>query len=333
MLPEKNLSDRLFRLNELFNRRFGANSAISTEELKVELGIERSQLFKDFAELKTLGAPLVYDRFLRGHRYTAIFPISDRILFDAEELVYLRIGVELLSKIPNLKGFQQLPETFDKIRRAVTKWSMEESALKAVYFDPLPHYDGGKHLPFLYQAIENQWQVKFDYQSFHAPQPKTVVFDPYFLRHYDRRWYLGGFSHDISEGFVRTFPLERIHGVPTFNGRFFDKQRGFEPEQYWRYIYGITVPPGGIPENVVIAFKDPQDKYFISTPFFEPFQVLEMTPAKMVVSFRLIPNIDLVRKLASYGDKVKVLEPVSLAEEIRLLHKRATAQYGQSSAT
>jgi predicted DNA-binding transcriptional regulator YafY len=327
MPADKNPSDRLFQLNEIFNNRFGANSAVTVKELEEKLGVKRSILFQDFEKLKALGAPLEYNPSLRGHRYTAVFPYADRILFTPDELAHLRIGVELLSKIHHLEGFQKLPSVFQKIRRAIRKWSVEEAPRKAIFFDPLPRYDGGKHLAFLLQAIENSWQVSFDYQPFHSPAPKRVVFDPCFLRHYDRRWYAGGFSHDPSEGFIRTFPLERIVGTPVQTGYFHEKPKDYNPDTYWKYIYGITIPPGGVVEDVELSFNAIQSKYFLTTPFFEPFEVLSQTPESLVVRLRLIPNFDLERKIGSYGADVKVLKPKRLAEKVKDFHQKALKQY------
>jgi predicted DNA-binding transcriptional regulator YafY len=328
MSKETQVTDRIFQLNDYFNQRFGANSAVTIKELKEKFSVRRSQLFKDFEQLKALGAPLHHDRILGGHRYSYVFPLADRILFTPDELAHLRIGVEMLSKIHHLEGFKELPSAFKKIKKAITKWSVEEAPQKAIFFDPLPQYNGGKHLAFFLQAIEYSWQVTFQYQGFQAPDPKTVVFDPYFLRHYDRRWYVGGFSHDPTEGFVRTFPLERIVGQPEQTGYAHDRPPGYAPENYWKNIYGITVPPDKQPEDVILQFSHPQSRYFETTPFFTPFQVMARTDGHLTVRLHLIPNYDLVQKLASLGSGVKVLQPDWFAKDVKKYIREALDQYG-----
>jgi predicted DNA-binding transcriptional regulator YafY len=136
------------------------------------------------------------------------------------------------------------------------------------------------------------------------------------LRHYDRRWYVGGFSHDPEEQIVRTFPLEH------------DKPADYNAETYWKHIYGITVPPKGRVEQVVLAFTPIQGKYFLSMPFYEPFTVLEDTPERLVVQMELMPNIDLERKLTSFGAAVRVLSPEPLALTVKEMHRKAWEQYG-----
>lgn len=230
--------------------------------------------------------------------------------------------------VNHLDDFHHLPKVLDKIRNAVEKWLVEDAPGKAIYFDPLPHYEGSAHLSFFLKAIDYEHRVQFQYKAFHANESKTVVFDPYFLRHYDRRWYVGGFSHDPSEGFVRTFPLERIEGTPEQVTYFHEKPKDYSPENYWKNIYGITIPKeGGSPVDVELSFTPQQAKYFRATPFFEPFHVLRESEEETVVRLHLVPNIDLVRKLGSLGKEVKVLKPAHLVQEMVKFHKGALALY------
>jgi predicted DNA-binding transcriptional regulator YafY len=217
---------------------------------------------------------------------------------------------------------------FGKLHRAVRKSVDQKVAAKPIHFDPLPRYDGSRHLAFFLGAIEESRRVEFQYRSFRADDlGKTVVFDPWFLRHYDRRWYVGGFSHHPSERFVRVFPLERVEGEPRHVGYCHDKPRDFDAATYWRHIYGITMPPNGRVESVVLKFSPPQDKYFLHTPFFEPFEVLEQSAQGLTLRFSLMVNIDLIRKLASFGADVRVVEPQHLRDALRDFFQRALLLY------
>jgi hypothetical protein len=90
----------------------------------------------------------------------------------------------------------------------------------------------------------------------------------------------------------------------------------FQSNFYWKNIYGISVPPSGTVQRVVLAFEPTQGRYFLSSPFFEPFKILEDTAAQIVVEMHLTPNIDLERKLRSLADGVRVLEPIGLRKRL-----------------
>lgn len=190
---DKKPFERLLRMNEIFNTRKGGRSVVTSKELMSYLGISMRQLRIDIKALKNKGAPLEYDPVLRGYRYSEPFGISDNIPLSPQDILHLRIAVETLSKVNNLEGFQQLPEIFEKIRSSVDKWVDRQASEKAIYFDPLPRYEGSRHLAFLLRAVEHCYRIKFDYFPFHALESKSIIFDPYFLRHYDRRWYVGDF--------------------------------------------------------------------------------------------------------------------------------------------
>lgn len=327
MPKDKKPIERLMQINDVFNTRKGVEAVVTTKELKKLLNISTRQLRKDFDALRSKGAPLKYIATLRGWQYTEPFAIIDHLFLSADDLLDLRIAVETLAKVNNLERFQRLPVIFERIRKSFRKWVAKEVTEKAIYFDPLPKYDGSVHLSFFLKAIEEFRQTTFQYLAFHATEPKTVVFDPYFLRHYDRRWYVGGFSHTQNENFIRTFPLERIVGTPIIKGFFHNKPKDFDAADYWKYIYGITIPPNGHVEEVDLAFTRIQGKYFVTTPFFQPYQVIKETSDSLIVRLKIIPNFDLTRKLGSLGAEVKVLRPEKLATKLKEFHQKAWQQY------
>jgi predicted DNA-binding transcriptional regulator YafY len=321
---------RLQKINDLFVRETSHQSVLRFDDLMRRLDISERQLRIDFDELKTLGAPLEYDRVLRGWRYRPgePFALVDGLGLTGEDLTVLRIAVETLSKVNHVKDFMDLPHIFEKIYRAARKWTITDNRVegKAIYFDPFPTYNGSKHLHFFLEAIDRFSRVEFLYQPFHEGGARQVQFDPYFVRHYDRRWYIGGKPYHTGEDFVRVFPMERIINEPKNIGFFHDKPPTYDAESYWKHIYGITVPPGGVVETVELEFTALQGKYFESSPFYSPYEVVKRTKAQLVVRMQLIPNIDLVQKIASYGAQVQVLAPESLRTQMKeYLQEAATA--------
>jgi predicted DNA-binding transcriptional regulator YafY len=324
--------ERHQKINDLFNLRKGETAIVTTKEILEKFNISARQWSDDVQKLKDLGAPLIYDGRKRGWRYTAPFNFTERIPLTIEDVYNLRLAVATLAQLNQIADFKDLPQTVDKIRKAVGRWVDHETQHKAIYFDPLPQYEGSRHLPFFMQAIEKEQQVQFDYFSFQASTPKTYVFDPYFLRQHHQRWYVGGWSHDPQERFIRTFPLERIEGEPLLLGKFIDfavKPPGFDPTTYWRQVIGINRPAKGVVEKVVLEFNRVQGKYFESQPFYQPYQVLERTEHKLVVHLDLMVEIELIRKIASYGAEVLVLQPEWLRQRMYDFFREATQRMEQ----
>ncbi|MBN8679687.1 MAG: transcriptional regulator [Chitinophagales bacterium] len=320
-------NQRYQRIHEIFTRRMGKHSnGIKLADLADELGVSIRQLSTDIKYLKEQGAPLEYVATLKAWRYKEgqdFVVLEDQLLND-RDLSSLQIALATFSKF-NMhdERLSALPEVFRKIYKASRSWMHSGNLQKNIYFDPLPKYDGAKHLTFFLKAIEESRRVEFNYLAFHAEEPKTVVFDPWFLRNYDQRWYVGGFSHDPEEQFVRVFPLERIEGVPSYSGFCHEKPRDYNAETYWKNIYGITVPRDGKVETITLKFTPIQGKYFLSSPFFEPYNIVENSPERLVIQLNLIVNMELIRKVASFGEDVEVLEPESLRNNLKEFFKKA----------
>jgi predicted DNA-binding transcriptional regulator YafY len=330
MSRNSNAYIRYQEINDLFNARRGKQAIVTTEEILETLNISMRQWRTDKQMLEEMGAVFEYDARLRGWRYAEPFNFSDPIPLSIEDLYNLRLAVATLAQLNQIADFKNLPQTVEKIGKAVGRWVDRETKHKAIYFDQLPRYEGSRHLPFFMHAIEKEQQVRFQYQSFRAKEPSTYLFDPYFLRQHHQRWYLGGWSHAADEGFIRTFPLERMVGEPILSGQRIDyrvKPHDFDPVKYWQHVIGINRPANGKVEAVVLEFNAEQGKYFESQPFFQPYEVLERSDEKLVISLQLMIEIELIRKLAAYGAEVKVLAPDELKTSMQRFYAGAVAAY------
>jgi len=327
MPKDKSPTERLLEMNRMFNDRLGSQSVLKSKELTERFGISLRQLRTDTEALKSKGAPLEYDPKLRGWRYTERFLFTDSLSLSLDDVMQLRIAAETLAPLAHLDIYNGLTEVVKKIQHSVRRWMRENSPARAIFFDAPPSYEGTKHLMFFLKAIEESRRVTFDYHPFHAKSPKSVLLDPYFLRQYAHRWYVGGYSHNPSEGFIRTFPLERIVGKPKHDGFFHNKPENYDPESYWRDIYGISRPPNAQAVGVVLALEPVQGKYFLSKPFFEPFTVLEDSDEHLKVQFKIVVNQELVAEIARLGDRARVLSPPELATQIKGFFEKALGRY------
>lgn len=321
-------SERYQRINHLFNLRKGNQAIVTTAELLDLLQISQRQLRMDMQKMREIGAPLEYIARERGWRYTEPFDFSESIPLTVEDLMQLRLATETLARANQIPNFAGLKVVFEKIRQAVRRWVDQEATLHAVYFDPVPQQDYSELLAFFLMAIEEEKQVVFQYQSFSARTAKSCRFDPYFLRQHQQRWYVGGFSHDPAEQFIRTFPLDRIQEPYRLNGAYFERPPSFLAPDYWKQVVGIFRPPNPKIDRVILSFNYVQGCYFLSHPFFEPFQILEQTPDRLVITMDLIITIELIREILKMGSEVQVLEPPHLIEQIRGELRLALQQYG-----
>ncbi len=70
-----------------------------------------------------------------------------------------------------------------------------------------------------------------------------------------------------------------------------------------------------------------QGKYIKTLPLHNTQRVLVDNEAELQIKLNLCVTHDLVMELLSFSDNLKVLQPQSLADEIRAAHKKAFKQY------
>jgi predicted DNA-binding transcriptional regulator YafY len=311
---------RLKRINDYMISHSSKTAVVKCSTLTSIFAISLRQLRTDMKKLREKGAPLEYDHSQKGWRYLPgqYFTILEDVPLTGEELTQLRVAIETLSSVNNIRGFEMLSGILKKIHRATKRGPNhpDNQSGKAVYLDPLLLPREIDKLSFMLESIDHSYRISFDYHAFHSDSPKKVIMDPWFLRLYERRWYVGGFSHATEEQFVRVFPLDRIVGQPQKVGYCHDKPRDYDASSYWNNIYGITVPPDILPTDVILKFNKISGKYFVSSPFYEPFDILESSENHLLVGFKIVVNDEFIRKLVSISDGVLIVQPDSLREKV-----------------
>ncbi|MGH2644854.1 MAG: helix-turn-helix transcriptional regulator, partial [Chitinophagaceae bacterium] len=78
----------------------------------------------------------------------------------------------------------------------------------------------------------------------------------------------------------------------------------------------ITVAPNEKPQKVLLSFTPQQGKYIKAQPLHESQEIIKDNNHECRVSLLLVINTELIMILLSYGSKVKVIQPKSLAERV-----------------
>lgn len=98
-------------------------------------------------------------------------------------------------------------------------------------------------------------------------------------------------------------------------------------EYSFHHCFGIISPSDEEPQDIILSFDPFQGKYIKTLPLHSSQQVLISNDDELRIKLRLCVTFDLVMELLSLGDNMKVIEPQSLADDIRAAHKKAYSQY------
>ncbi|HEY1008578.1 MAG TPA: WYL domain-containing protein [Daejeonella sp.] len=81
------------------------------------------------------------------------------------------------------------------------------------------------------------------------------------------------------------------------------------------------------PENIVLSFDPQQGKYLKSYPLHETQQVLIDNENEVQIGLSVYLTHDLVMEVLSYGERVKVVAPQELKDEVARSYSEALKQY------
>ena len=216
-------------------------------------------------------------------------------------------------------NFQRMMEAFD----------MFNSLNLAQDLTPFIHLEkrrpqGTENLYGLLHAIKNRLQIKFTYQKFWEEESSQRLVEPYALKEFKNRWYI--MAKDSKGNNIKSFALDRLTNLEITN-QTFQYPDNYSIEKSYRYCFGIISPNGEEPQDIILSFDPVQGKYIKTLPLHDTQQILVDNDEEMKIKLKLCVTHDLLMELLSFGDNVKVIEPKSLAKQIKQAHEKAFRQY------
>src|SRR5690606_35923938 len=216
-------------------------------------------------------------------------------------------------------NFQRMMEAFD----------MFNSLNLAQDLTPFIHLEkrrpqGTENLYGLLHAIKNRLQIKFTYQKFWEEELTQRLVEPYALKEFKNRWYI--MAKDSKDNNIKSFALDRLTNLEITNLNY-QYPDNYSIEQSYLYCFGIISPNDEEPQDIILSFDPFQGKYIKTLPLHDTQQVLVDNDVEMKIKLKLCLTHDLLMELLSFGDNMKVIEPKSLADQIKQAHEKAYRQY------
>ncbi len=241
----------------------------------------------------------------------SIFEIE--INYDFKRRVYA-IDEELQSEVSRrrLEAF----DTFNALK-------IGENISKSIQFENR-RPQGTENLFGLLHAITNNLQIRFTYQKFWEDEPSQRLVGPLALKEFKNRWYLisTNLEKESSNGIIKTFGLDRISSLEITRSKFKCPQN-FNIEDYFKHCFGIISPTAEKPIEVILSFDPDQGKYIKTLPLHQSQQIIVDNDDELRIKLLIYNTFDFRMELLAHGNMVRVLQPESLAEEIRAGHLAA----------
>lgn len=195
-----------------------------------------------------------------------------------------------------------VPEGFATYKRMQDLVLLEEIPGGKAFVDPI------------LDALQRDVIITVDYQGYEGPHEIYHV-HPYALKAYNRKWYLLGYFEEKQA--VRTIALDRIIEL-KLSHKTFDRPKDFDARKYFANTIGIFVNENLPVESVRIRAYGTQMEYLRALPLHKSQQEVKTKGNEYSeFQYRLCVTPELISSLLAMGEKVEVLEPEGVREDIR----------------
>ena len=171
----------------------------------------------------------------------------------------------------------------------------------------------------MFNAIINKRVLHVKYKDFKSSEPYDVIFHPYYLKQFNNRWFVFGLNPDV-ENIYWNLALDRIESLSETSLEYTPTDNDWD--DYFYDIVGVTRPQGVDIQEVVLNFSPVLAPYILTKPI-HPSQKDKNEPSGLEVRIKVIPNIELIKLLLSFGDQVEVISPEHLRDTIKESLKKA----------
>lgn len=254
-------------------------------------------------------------------------PIPLRTFHEQRKGIKEMFGVEIVcDRSHGNVYYVKNPEVLEK--QKVAKWLLHKYSIPQEFatFNSMKDRVLLEEIPLgttllnpIIEAMQKNVELQIDYQRYESEQEEYNLQEfhvqPYALKVFNRQWYLLGYikeKHDL-----RTIALDRILDLKILSTSF-ELPEDFDARKYFANVVGIFVNNDLPVTKVMIRAYGTQAEYLRSTPLHKS-QAEGRSKYREFAEFtyRLCITPELVSQLLAMGDKVEVLEPEELREEMK----------------
>ena len=235
------------------------------------------------------------------------------IRFTVPEALNIFLAVRLMLGY-NKRYDPYIDATFSKLGSVLPQQLAEQVQQTVDWMHSLPKNERHlRNLTTLAEAWINQRKVRVTYRSLPAAHATERVIEPYFIEPAatGHSSYVIAYCHRAKE--VRMFKVERIEKV-ELTTETYTVPADFDANTYFSSAWGIVVE--GEEQTVKLKFSRDITRLMEET-IWHPSQVLEnQGDGSVIMTLRIFNTFELVTWILGWGEKVEVLEPKILRDEI-----------------
>lgn len=240
----------------------------------------------------------------------------------SEEVVQLTQMLGILKRFKGMPQFDWLADVTERLGASL-KIDME-SADEIVGFDENLDLVGIEHFTPLFNAIIDKRPLQLTYKSFRQEEKSKIIVHPYYLKQYNKRWFL--LAWDSEKNYLANFALDRISAIKDAkNIAFVPTKEDFS--EYFEDMIGVSKDTRTEPQLVKLWVSPVSWPYVKTKPLNGTQKDRKAEDGGRIVTINVYLNYELEQLILSFGENMKVIEPIELKERIQQRLNRAIENY------
>ena len=264
---------------------------------------------------------------------------SDISVFHDNLSYFDKLLIKDILEILQLKGIDSLGSFIKFIQNYGKEVSKDYSPIISFTKNPDEKKHIAAHLNNLLRYIRAKQCVKIKMKDRYDSSKNSMhIVHPWYLREYNRRWYLFGLEDDD----IRHYALDRIIGLTKYEKKLY---RGpyRSMEAILENVIGINFNKQDTVEEIIFWVSNKSSDFVLSKPMHRtmveidmeevhkkvPTAFLEKLPKKdgVFIKMQCIINYELRREMMSFREELIVLSPKDLRLQIREILESMCSNY------
>ncbi len=242
--------------------------------------------------------------------------------FTQGEIQQIKAALDILSRfegMPQMEWIRDLCARFDVF--------ISSTDLPVVEFEETDSVFGREFFTGLFHAIISKRPIYLNYKRF-GKKARTHLLYPYFLKQFDRRWYLvAKNAHHLDS--IASYALDRMN---SFEVSLLDEYVPLDinVHDYFNDVYGIARMDEPV-QTIRFHVEKKELPYLQTSPIHHSQKIVGKDKNGVFMTIDVIPNTELLMKLMSYGDGLTVITKGKLRSDIKKKLRTSLKNYGSST--
>ncbi|WP_101773816.1 helix-turn-helix transcriptional regulator [Peptostreptococcus faecalis] len=283
----------------------------TTSQLAERFEVSQRTIQRDIDNICKAGIPIVSMQGYGGGLSIAEGYKIDKTLLTQNELSAIFMGLKSIDSISKYTYSQSLMEKLGNEKSAI----LSDHNRVIIHLSSFYQVSVTEKIDVIKQAISNRELISFQYYSEKGESERII--EPYFIMFRWLAWYVYGYC--LTQQDFRLFKLNRLSGLQNLKTSYEERFISEKELDFDQYIWRDDIK--------LVALFDMSVKYRLIDEYGPECVTFDNQSGKLLFENVFTNRNHLLQWILSYGDAVKVIEPLDLVDRVCQNAKNMLAQY------